>query len=89
MLKPKYSKKFKRDIKKLEYHKSAMLDLRGVIECLLKKKPLNEKHCDHPLSGNLIGHRECHVRPDVLLIYKAIDEHLFLERVGSHSELFK
>lgn len=89
MLKPKYAKKFKRDIKKFEHQKSAMLDLREVIKCLLKQETLNEKHCDHPLSGNWVGHRECHVRPDMLLVYKTNNERLFLERVGSHSELFK
>ncbi len=89
MLKPKHSKKFKRDKKKFEHQKSAMLNLREVIEHLLKQEPLNEKHCDHPLGGNWIGHRECHIKPDMLLIYKTDDERLFLERVGSHSELFK
>lgn len=66
-----------------------MLELRGVIECLMKQEPLNEKHCDHPLSGNWVGHRECHIKPDMLLIYKTDIESLSLERVGSHSELFK
>jgi mRNA interferase YafQ len=88
MLKPKYSKKFKRDIKKFEHQKAAMLDLREVIEHLLKQEPLEEKYCDHPLSGNWIGHRECHVKSDMLLIYKTTNERLLLARVGSHSELF-
>lgn len=89
MLKPKYSKKFKRDVKKFEHQKSAMIDLRNIIEHLLKEEPLDNKQCDHSLSGNWVGHRECHVKPDMLLIYKTDDECLFLERVGSHSELFK
>lgn len=89
MLKPKYSKKFKKDIKKFEHQKTAMLALREVVENLLNQNPLQEKHCDHSLTGNWIGHRECHVKPDLLLIYKSDDESLFLERVGSHSELFK
>jgi mRNA interferase YafQ len=89
MLKPKYSKRFKKDIKKFQYQKSAMLDLRAVIEFLLKQEPLKEKYCDHPLGGNWIGHRECHIKPDMLLIYTSNEESLFLERVGSHSDLFK
>lgn len=89
MLKPKHSKKFKRDIKKYEHQKTIMQALRDVIERLLNQMPLNEKNCDHPLTGNWIGHRECHVKPDILLIYKSDDTTLFLERLGSHSELFK
>lgn len=89
MLKPKYSKKFKRDVKKFAHQKVNMQAIRDVIDCLLKQVVLEEKHCDHPLGGNWISHRECHVKPDILLIYKTNEEHLFLERVGSHSELFK
>lgn len=88
MLKPKHSKKFKRDIKKIEHQKTVMLELKEIIDRLLKQIPLNEKNCDHPLSGNWIGHRECHIKPDLLLIYKSDEERLYLERVGSHSELF-
>lgn len=89
MLKPKYSKKFKKDIKRFEHQKTFMLALREIIERLIKKISLEEKNCDHPLSGNWVGHRECHVKPDILLVYKSDDENLFLERLGSHSELFK
>jgi mRNA interferase YafQ len=55
---------------------------------LIKEALING--CDHPLSGDYIGVRECHIKPDVLLIYW-IDEKnktLVLERIGSHSELF-
>lgn len=63
--------------------------LEDIIKNLLKQLPLDAKHCDHPLSGNWVNHRECHLKPDMLLIYKIDDEYLFLERLGSHSELFK
>lgn len=89
MLKPKHSKKFKRDIKKFEHQKIIMLALKDVIEQLLNQMPLDERICDHPLSGNWVGHRECHVKSDILLIYKLDEENLFLERLGSHSELFR
>ena len=59
------------------------------IERLLNQIPLDEKNCDHPLTGNWIDHRECHVKPDILLIYKSDETTLFLERLGSHSELFR
>lgn len=66
-----------------------MLALQEVIQILLKQETLNRKLCDHPLSGNWVEHRECHVKPDMLLIYKVDNDCLYLERVGSHSELFK
>jgi mRNA interferase YafQ len=48
-----------------------------------------EKHRDHGLSGEWIDHRECHLKPDLLLIYRKPDaEILQLVRLGSHSELF-
>ncbi|MBA2368370.1 MAG: type II toxin-antitoxin system YafQ family toxin [Candidatus Protochlamydia sp.] len=43
---------------------------------------------DHGLIANYVNHRECHISPDVLLIYKSDEEQLSLERIGSHSELF-
>lgn len=89
MIKPKHSKKFKRDMKKYEHQKAVMHAIREVIESLLKQESLDEKFCDHPLTGNWIGHRECRVKPDLFLIYKSNDECLFLERIGSHSEIFK
>ncbi|MCI6573892.1 MAG: type II toxin-antitoxin system YafQ family toxin [Arcanobacterium sp.] len=55
-----------------------------------QRKPLAEKHKDHDLGGNLCGFRECRIKPDLLLIYR-IDGHdliLFLNRTGSHSDLF-
>lgn len=89
MLKPKYSKQFKKDQKRYQHQRSFMATLQEVIKSLLQQHPLQEKFCDHPLGGNWMGHRECHVKPDMLLIYKSNQEYLFLERVGSHSELFK
>ena len=61
-----------------------------VIDTLLEEKNLPEKHHDHPLSGNYVGFRECHIQPDWLLIY-AIDHGQLLltaSRTGSHSDLF-
>lgn len=55
---------------------------------LLHKQKLPEKYVDHLLKGNYVGHRECHIAPNVLLIYKVYDDVLAVERLGSHSELF-
>lgn len=52
--------------------------------------PLPERYSDHPLSGNWSGFRECHIKPDLLLIYeKSTPNRLVLARLGSHSELFR
>ena len=54
------------------------------------KKILPEKYNDHPLKGDYTGHRECHITPDWLLIYKKENDliTLSLTRTGSHSDLF-
>ena len=49
---------------------------------------LDEKYKNHALIGNYVDHLECHVQPDLLLIYKNTPDELTLIRLGSHSELF-
>lgn len=63
--------------------------LRSVIEQLMQGGLLESKHRDHQLSGNWKGHRDCHIEPDWLLIYRITNDDLHLERTGSHSDLFK
>ncbi|MGZ3633581.1 MAG: type II toxin-antitoxin system YafQ family toxin [Parachlamydiaceae bacterium] len=90
MLKPTPTTKFKKDLKKYKYQIKIIHDLDVIIKLLVQQLPLEQRHADHPLAGNWKGSRECHVNPDVLLIYR-IEENskiLFLERFGSHSELF-
>ena len=64
--------------------------LESVIDTLLAERELDEKHRDHPLTGNYIGFRECHVQPDWLLIYIVDHGQLILtaSRTGTHSDLF-
>lgn len=88
MLKLKVATKFKKDLKKFKHNQIVQDKLEEIIESLLKGKKLPEKNKDHDLVGNYVNHRECHISPDVLLIYKKDDERLSLERIGSHSELF-
>lgn len=60
-----------------------------IVGQLADDKPLKEKHRDHGLGGDWKGHRECHLKPDLLLIYIRPDQTtLRLVRMGSHSELF-
>lgn len=66
----------------------ALLD--DLIRALSRGEPLPEKHRDHELSGPWSGHRECHIQPDWLLIYRIDDDVLVLTlaRTGTHSDLF-
>ncbi|MCL2096524.1 MAG: type II toxin-antitoxin system YafQ family toxin [Oscillospiraceae bacterium] len=62
-----------------------------VVNMLAEGKTLPEKNRDHKLIGNWKGHRECHITPDWLLIYK-IEKNILvltLTRIGTHSNLFK
>lgn len=86
------SSTFKRDYKReARGQHRATLDenLVPVIESLANDEQLEARHRDHELSGDWSGYRECHVRPDLLLIYRKPDQDtLRLARLGSHSELF-
>ncbi len=88
MLKLNPTHRFKKDLKKYEYHKSVKKELETVLDFLLKKEKLPEKYLDHALTGSCVGFRECHVKPDTLLIYWLDDEYVHLTRIGSHSDLF-
>lgn len=77
---------FKRDFKKHGEIEAALIE---VLYKLLNDEALPDKYRDHSLTGDWLGYRECHVKPDLLLIYKQSDENtLRLARLGSHSELF-
>ena len=77
---------FKRDFRK---HGDIDTGLIEVLYKLLNDEVLPDKYRDHSLTGDWFGYRECHVKPDLLLIYKQSDENtLRLARLGSHSELF-
>ena len=63
--------------------------IKRIVDLLQSEKSLPPKNRDHPLSGNWKDHRECHIEPDWLLIYKIEDGILFLERTGTHADLFE
>ena len=81
---------FKRDFKLAEKQGLDMNELAKVITTLANGETLPEKYRDHELQGNYKGHRECHIEPDWLLIYKISKNILVLSlvRTGSHSRLF-
>lgn len=80
---------FKSDFKKLSIDDKEKL--KAVLVCLMAFEVLEEKYRNHPLIGNCKGCFECHLKPDLLLIYKIDNDlnELQLVRIGSHSELFK
>lgn len=81
---------FKKDYKLAMKRRLAMELLDGIIAALAMGEPLPEKNKDHALTGNWAGHRECHILPDWLLIYRIEDGVLVLtlSRTGTHSDLF-
>jgi mRNA interferase YafQ len=87
----KYTARFKRDYRREQSGRHAKkLDtlLMEVVNLLAADTPLPRRNVDHPLSGEWIDHRDCHVRPDLVLIYRKPDaSSLELVRPGSHSEL--
>lgn len=89
------SKSFSKDCKKHfkgpkggELHAELIL----VLARILEQSPLPEKYRDHALSGNWKDYRDCHLKPDLLLIYKAVISktgvEIRLARLGSHAEIF-
>ena len=84
-----HSAAFKKDYKKLR-HSTADLELLGeMLSLLVWDKELPKRAHDHALGGQWLGHRECHIRPDLLLIYKKPEQGtLKLARLGSHASLF-
>ena len=84
------AKSFRKDYKKLS--KSEVEDTDNVIKKLLNNETLDSKFNDHDLHGNYEGYRECHIRPDLLLVYKRLitGELLILTvyRINSHTNIF-
>jgi len=87
----RYTARFKRDYKREKSGKhSKIIDTAWmeVVNLLAADIPLPPNNVDHPLIGEWADHRDCHIRPDLILIYrKPDDEHLDLVRLGSHSQL--
>jgi mRNA interferase YafQ len=83
--------RFRRDYRREKRgQRGSVLDasLETVLELLVADAPLPPRYRDHPLSGDWSGFRDCHVRPDLVLIYEKPDpDTLRLVRLGSHAEL--
>jgi mRNA interferase YafQ len=83
------TRQFKRDYKreaKGPHRNTLERDLIGIL--LVQDQPLSEQHRDHALAGDWKDHRDCHIKPDLILIYRKPDAtRLQRVRLGSHSEL--
>jgi mRNA interferase YafQ len=89
MYTPVYTRQFERDIKRAQRRGKTLEKFKIIARALLSGKPPDPIHRDHRLVGSYAGRRECHIESDWLLIYKIDGPHLFFERIGSHSDLFK
>ncbi|MDR2581462.1 MAG: type II toxin-antitoxin system YafQ family toxin [Fibromonadaceae bacterium] len=82
--------RYRKDVKLMRKQGKNLVLLDSIVDKLRNREVLDPKYRDHPLLGNYVGHRECHITPDWLLIYYVDNEALILTavRTGSHSELF-
>jgi len=89
-----WTRQFKRDYRRAQSSPRYRNDLETVLPAVLDKlvvdRELDPKHKDHALTGEMAGFRECHLRPDLLLVYKKAEDppSLKLMRLGSHCDLF-
>ena len=86
----KQTSQFKRDLKrelKGPHRQSLQTHFLSLVEALALDKPLDAHYHDHALSQDWKGYRDCHVRPDLVLIYRLDEDLLTLTRLGSHAEL--
>lgn len=90
----KFTTRFKKDFKKIAFDKKKFEETKDVFDILIEFGtpgiPVEMK--PHQLKGNYKGNWECHIRPDLLMIWFQIDEpakQIYLVRIGSHSDLFK
>lgn len=91
MYKIKFSSAFKKSYKLMKKRGLDLTLLDDVVDKLRQGIVLEEKYKDHELIGNYKGFRECHIKPDWLLVYLIEDDILTLTLVntGSHSDIFK
>ncbi len=84
-----FAAKFNRDVKRLQRagEDAVLGDLYAVIKSLAGDVPLAKRLKDHALAGQWDDCRDCHIRPDMLLLYRKTPGRLYLLRIGSHSEL--
>jgi mRNA interferase YafQ len=88
MLVLKTTGRFKKDLKRAAKQGKDIDDLQYAVDLLQSGKSLSASYFDHALTAGWKGHRECHIEPDWLLIYRIQSNELVLVRTGTHAELF-
>jgi mRNA interferase YafQ len=86
---PRFLPSFKKNYKKESRSGRGVDDVDAVVRLLLTGQSLAVKYKDHSLEGEWKDFRECHVRPDLLIVYQIEGAELCLARLGSHAELFE
>jgi mRNA interferase YafQ len=89
MLTVVYCNKFKKNLDLMVRRGKDPEKIKQIIIALVNEQPLAPKQRDHALSGSFSGFRDCHIEPDWLMIYRIENGTLYLERTGTHSDLFK
>lgn len=88
MLHPITTNRFEKDYVRQNKRGKELAKLKAIMLRIIREEALPLKNRDHLLSGNWSNHRECHVEPDWLLIYRIDGESVIFERTGSHADLF-
>ena len=90
MLMIDYTKTFRKDFQKCKKRGLDVSLIESVLEMIINDKPLPSRYRNHILSGNYSGCRECHIKPDWIMIYRIDFERnmVILLRTGTHSDLF-
>lgn len=90
MLQVEYTTQFKRDLKLAKKRRKNLASLQRIMQQIAEEKPLSARYRDHTLTGNWHHHRELHIEPDCLLIYKLLPKEnvVIFVRTGTHADLF-
>ena len=91
MLAPVYTNSFERELQLAVRRGKDPEKIKAVVRLLCEQTPLPAALRDHPLKGKYAGFRDCHVEPDLILIYRIVQQQLQLicVHLGTHSDLFK
>ena len=82
------TKQFSKDIKLMRKRGKDLAKIEAIVRQLAEGQSLDARHKDHPLGGEWVGTRDCHIEGDWLLLYSTGEDWLRLERTGTHSDLF-
>ena len=84
-----YSRQFKKDVKRYRHKEDVLFELMKIVGKLEHGEAIPKEYSPHPLKGDLKGRVECHVKSDVLLIWRdELSGDVWVERLGTHHELF-